>query len=331
MTRLSSAARAAFLLILAVHAASCGESDPLGSSEAALPADAPASDAAVSYSGIPYGPYDLWGTTTGLRWGPGPFTVSHDNAYFPTSLVQRIEAARRKRVRLILVLTGGPNTVTTNGKFDLAKWKARMNKLNTTAIRKAVADGVADGTIVANKLMDEPESPKWGGVPTKAMIDEMATYARKIFPTLPMGVGHGAPGFKWRSAERYKVLDWVSVQYVWGYNKGNIAAWREQVLNFARNNGVRPMFGLNILNGGVPDTNGAWDCPNTGGKGTRSANCRMTAEQVRTYGRAIGPSGCALLMWRYDQAFMSNAANQAAFKDVASLLNGRPRGSCRRP
>ena len=206
-----------------------------------------------------------------------------------------------------------------------------MDRLNTSANKKAVADGVADGTIIGNRLIGEPESPEWGGVVTKAMIDEMATYAKRIFPTLPMGIGHGAPGFKWRSGERYKVLDYVSVQYVWSYNRGDIAAWREQVLNYARSNGVTPMFGLNLLDGGVMDTNGAWDCPNTGGKGTRTSYCRMTSDQVRTYGRAIGPSGCALLTWRYDAAFMSNAANQSAFRDVASLLASKPLRSCRRP
>jgi hypothetical protein len=331
MRRMPAAARAALLLVLALHAASCGETDPPSSPEAAPPTDAPAPDAAVSYSGIPYGPYDLWENTTELKWGPGPFTLSLDNSFLPTSLAQRIEAARRKGVRLVLELTGGPNNVTTNRKFDLGKWKARMDRLNTSAIKKAVADGVADGTIVAGKLLDEPEHPKWGGVPTKAMIDGMATYVKKNFPTLPMGIGHGAPGFKWRSAERYKVLDWVSVQYVWSYNQGNVTAWRDQVLSFVRQNGVTPMFALNILNGGVTDTKGAWDCPNTGGKGTRTSYCRMTSGQVRTYGRTIGPFGCAMLMWRYDDAFMSNAANQSAFKDVASLLNSKPRRSCRRP
>jgi hypothetical protein len=246
MRRMPAAARLALLLVVAFHAASCGETDPTSSPEVVT-----ATDPAVSYSGIPYGPYDLWGSTTALKWGPGPFTASHDNAFLPTTLAQRIAAARNKGVRLVLVMTGGPNEVTTNGKFDLAKWKARMDRLNTSAIKKAVADGVADGTIVANKLMDEPEHPKWGGVPTKAMIDEMATYAKRIFPTLPMGIGHGAPGFKWRSGERYKVLDWVSVQYVWNYNQGDVTAWRGQVLNFAQNNGVKPMFSLNILNGGV--------------------------------------------------------------------------------
>ena len=44
-----------------------------------------------------------------------------------------------------------------------------------------------------------------------------------------------------------------------------------------------------------------------------------------------GPYGCALLMWRYDDAFMSKSANVTAFKNVASLLNSKPRRSCRRP
>jgi hypothetical protein len=331
MRCMSAAARAALPLALALHGASCGVADPPSSPEAAPPADTPALDAAVSYSGIPYGPYDLWGSTTTLRWGPGPFTLSQDNAFLPTTLAQRIQAARQKGLRLVLVMTGGSSSVTTDGKFDLAKWRARMDRLNTSTIRKAVADGVADGTVIGNKLIDEPENPKWGGVLNKATLDGMATYAKKIFPTLPMGVGHGAPGFKWRSGERYKVLDWVSVQYAYSYNQGKVTAWREQVLEFAARNGVRPMFSLNILNGGVMDTAGIWDCPGTGGKGTRTSHCRMTAEQVRTYGRAIGPFGCALLMWRYDDAFMAKAANRSAFADVATVLKSKPRPSCRRP
>ena len=320
------AARAALLLVVALHAASCGETDPISSMEVGPPADP-----AVSYTGIPYGPYDLWETTTTLQWGPGPFTASHDNGFLPTTLAQRIAAARQKGMRLVLAMTGGPNSVITNDKFDLAKWKARIDRLNTSAIKAAVADGVADGTIVGNKLMDEPENERWGGVPTKAMIDEMATYAKRIFPTLPMGVGHSASGFKWRAADRYRVLDWVVVQYASHYNNGDVITWRDQVLGFARNNGVRPAFSLNIMNGGFRDMTGAWDCPSTGGKGTRTTYCRMTAHQVRTYGRAIGPSGCVLLMWRYDDAFMAKATNQSAFSDVASLLNSKPRPSCRRP
>jgi hypothetical protein len=146
-----------------------------------------------------------------------------------------------------------------------------------------------------------------------------------------MGVTHGSSGFKWRSGERYKVLDWVGVQYVYNYNQGNVTAWRDAVLQFARANGVTPVFSLNILNGGARDHTGAWDCPNTGGKGTQSTYCRMTADQVRTYGKAAGPYGCAMLMWKYDGAFMARSDNVSAFKDVATVLDSKPRPSCRRP
>ena len=230
----------------------------------------------------------------------------------------------------MLAMTADRAYYITNGRFDLAKWKSRLNTLNTATIRDAVAKGVADGTIVGNKLIDEPEIPSWGGVLTKSMIDQMASYAKNIFPTLPMGITHGSAGFKWHSSERYRVLDWVGVQYVYNYNNGNVAGWRSEVLNFAQANHVTPVFALNILDGGVRDRSGAWDCPRTGGRGTISTYCRMTADQVESYGRAVGTSGCALLMWRYDDAFMAKSANVTAFKNVASLLSSKPRRSCRR-
>jgi hypothetical protein len=326
-----AAARAALLLALAVVATSCDEADPPSSPEEATPADTPVPELAVSYSGIPFGPYGLYANTTEFEWGPRPFTTSLDNAGYPKAIVKRINAARQDHHRLVLAMTADRQYYITGGKFDLAKWKSRMNTLNTATIRDAVAKGVADGTIVGNKLIDEPEIPQWGNVLTKSMIDQMASYAKKIFPTLPMGITHGSSGFKWRSGERYKVLDWVGVQYVYNYNKGNIGGWRSEVLNFAQANHVTPVFSLNILNGGARDQTGAWDCPRTGGRGTISTYCRMTADQVRSYGRAVGPSGCALLMWRYDDAFMAKSANVSAFKDVASLLNSKPRRSCRRP
>ena len=330
MRPMHAAARAALLLALAVVATSCDEVDPPSSPEETTPADTPAPDLAVSYSGIPFGPYALYANTTDFAWGPGPFTTSLDNAGYPKAIVNRINAARQERHRLVLAMTADRQYYITGGKFDLAKWKSRLNTLNTATIRDAVAKGVADGTIVANKLIDEPESSQWGNVLTKSMIDQMASYAKKMFPTLPMGVTHGSSGFKWRSGERYKVLDWVGVQYVYNYNKGNIGGWRSEVLNFAQANHVTPVFSLNILNGGARDQTGAWDCPRTGGRGTISTYCRMTADQVRSYGRAVGTSGCALLMWKYDDAFMAKSANVTAFKDIASLLNSKPRRSCRR-
>ena len=344
MRRRLIAVRAVLPLIAALVAAACDQTDSLSSPEETTPlgsgADSTASAdtlamsdtvgaAAITYSGIAFGPYGLYATVTEFKSGAGPFTGSVENS-FAASIVNRINAARQQHHRLVLAMTGGSNEYLTNGKFDLGKWKARMNTFNTAAIKKAVADAVADGTVVGNKLIDEPETPKWGGVLTKPMIDGMAQYVKNMFPSLPVGVAYGTRGYQWRNTEHYRVVDWVLSQYMWIVTKGDIAGWRDAVLSWARAEGVTPAFSLNLLDGGFQDNVGAWDCPGTGGKGTFNRYCRMTADQVRSWGQAIGPYGCVMLGWRYDDAFMSKSANQSAFQDVASLLSSKPRRSCKR-
>jgi hypothetical protein len=280
-------------------------------------------------TGVPYGPMGLWAGTS-LEWGPAPFTLSHDNT-FANSIVARISAARQKRQRLVLAMTGGPSSnFKSDGKFSLTKWKNRMNTFKTSAIKNAVAAGVSDGTIVGNTLIDEPETKQWGGNITKPLLDQMASYVKGIFPTLKVGVNHGAPGYQWRTGERYRVVDYTLNQYMWQNNGGRIAAWRDAVISRARIDGVTPAFSLNLLNGGVPDNSGTWDCTGTGGKGTRDRKCRMTADQVASYGKAVGPSGCFMMMWQYDDAFMSKSANVTAFRSVASYLATKTRKTCRR-
>jgi hypothetical protein len=55
----------------------------------------------------------------------------------------------------------------------------------------------------------------------------------------------------------------------------------------------------------------------------------MTPEQLRDWGKVIGPAGCAMLSWRYDGAFMGKPENQAALSDVAITLSTLPRTPCR--
>jgi hypothetical protein len=286
--------------------------------------------ASVSFSGLPYGPIGLWATLTTFEMGPEPFTLSQEMVS-SSSIVARINNARNKRQRLVLAMTGGnASDYKTNGKFDLAKWKRRMNSFNTSTIRNAVAGGVSDGTVVGNTMMDEPETVKWGGNVSKSVLDNMAVYTKGIFPSLPVGVNVGPPGYRWRASERFHKLDWVRYQYNWLVTSGNIGTWRSAVLDQARKDGVTPAFSLNVLDGGVKDTQGSWDCAWTN-RGTFNRNCWMSPDQVRTYGKAIGPSGCFMLMWTYTDAFMSKSANRDAFKDVASTMATKSRRSCRRP
>jgi hypothetical protein len=334
--------RTCIVASLAVLAgANCGGSDPMSNSdEAPTPVVTTGTDAttqpvtttlaSVTYSGIPFGPFGLWKTATSVEWGPAPFTGSH-NYSSASNIVTQINSARLMKQRLILAMTGGSSkNYLTNGKFDLSKWKNKINTFNTTTIRNAIAAGVSDGTIIGNTLMDEPETKQWGGVMTKPLLDQMATYAKNFFPTLPMGVNHGPPAYKWHNTERYRVVDYVLYQYAYYVTSGNISAWRDAVLSQARTDGVTPAFSMNILNGGVQDKTGTWDCAGTGGKGTRAPNCRMTPDQVRNWGNVIGVAGCALAMWQYDDAFMSKSTNVDAFRAVASTLNAKARRSCKR-
>jgi hypothetical protein len=261
-----------------------------------------------------------------LRWGPGPFTASN-NYNDPGWLVEEIDLARRMNLRLILNMTGGKHSrYKTNEKFDFAKWKARMEQYNTPEIKAAVARGVADGTIIMNSVMDEPNVKSWGGVMTKALLDDMATYVKGIFPTLPVGV---VVRYDWRPDEHFRVMDVLMTQYSWYL--GKITKYRDEALAVARRDGMAIIFALNVLDGGEHNwTTLACPTPLTGGPGTYRPACRMTPDQIREWGLTLGPEGCAMSLWRFNEGFMSQPANLQAFEDIARKLAQTPPRTCRR-
>jgi len=336
MTAATRNRRARRLLVLALTGACHGADDPLVTdpTAAAPAAESPSDDtrrtngsmAASTYTGIPYGPNALTKDDGTVFWGPEPFTSAVTYADAAT-IVTRLNGARALNMKLMLNMTGGSHErYKTDGKFDLAKWKAVMNTYNTAAIKAAVADAVADGVIIMNSVMDEPQITDWGGVMSKPLLDDMATYVKAIFPTLPTGV---VARWDWRPEEQYQVIDAILAQYQW--NKGDITLYRDNILARAELEGISVIFSLNILDGGIM----SWqtkDCsiPLTGGFGTKVPNCRMTADQVRDWGRLLGVAGCAMSMWRYDAEFMGKADNQQAFRDVAATLAAVPGRPCRR-
>ncbi len=290
-------------------------------------AEVEASMAAARGRGIAFGPFGLWSSSKIAS--TGPFTGSH-NYTDARSVITQINNARAKKHRLVLAMTGGPSErYVTRGRFDWNKWKRKMDSFNSSAIKRAISAAVADGTVIGNALIDEPETKQWGPGMTKAVVDKMAAYAKSIFPTLPMGVNHGPPAYRWRASERYRKVDYVVNQYAHWVTSGNVERWRQDVLALARRDGVTPAFSLNLLNGGAQDRKG-WDCRGTGGKGTRFPNCRLTSEQVRNWGKILGASGCVMIAWKQDPSFMSKSANVAAMRDVASTLASKAGRSCRR-
>ena len=143
-------------------------------------------------------------------------------------------------------------------------------------------------------MIDEPETVRWGGNITKATLDQMAVYAKSIFPTLPQGLNHGPPGYKWRATERYTKVDYVLYQYNFWVTSGNLVAWRDAVLAQAKLDGVRPALSLNVLSGGKQDKgDGYYDCagPLQGGLGTAYPNCQDDDGSGADLGQGAHPVG----------------------------------------
>jgi hypothetical protein len=355
--RLRHAAHLRVLACFTVLAAAgaCGADQSTGPSSAVPASDslatadsltllAPATDTTLAPTvtgqvlrpGIPYGPYNLMNGYTTWAWGPAPFTASLNGNTFADGLIKQINAARAINHRLMLSLTDGPMSKNiTNGKFDLAKWKRRMDLYNTPAIKAAVAKAYADGIVIGNQVLNEPMRPGWGGVFNKALLDQMCKYAKDMFPGVPAGpiVVHW-----WRMNEQFRVCDFIIDQYAWDQpplgwgtpgGKGDVAAWRDAALAQARKQGITIAFSMNVLGGG-PTLPGC-PIPQTGGiYADYPGYCRMTPNQVRDIGLTLGPYGCAMFMWMYDRSFTSNTANVASVKVVAAKLAASQNRSCRR-
>jgi hypothetical protein len=290
-----------------------------------------------SSGGIPFGPAGGFSGNAGWKIGMEPFSATIGGSS-PDGIVTQLTTARQAKRHVVLNMTGGShNRYLTGGMFDKAKWQAAMAGYDTPEIKAAVAQAVADGTLLGSSVMDEPnvhglgDGNTWGpsGTMTKARVDSMCAEVKALFPTLPVGVGHQHDAFE--PAKSYRVCEFIIDQY--SSRAGDVTAFRDGGLALARRDGLAILFSMNILNGGIQAVrDGSWNCPLTitGGRGTTNPNCRMTAEQVRTVGLTLGPAGCGLLMWRYDPGFMSNPENVQALKDVAARLATLPAKPCSR-
>jgi hypothetical protein len=288
-----------------------------------------------SRRGVPFGPFSLWSGYDRVKSNRASFTASI-NYTDARGIARQINAARAKGHKLMLMMTDeGRKGYLTRGKFDLNKWKRSMDRYRSSTIKDAVRRGVADGTVIGNSVIDEPKHRTWGGNLNKGVVDQMCRYVKRMFPTLPVGV---ATVHWWLPSQRFRVCDFIIDQYDYsqppngwgtpGGGRGDVESWRKQALAQARKDGIAIAFSMNLLDGG-PELS---RCPlsKTGGRGTYSRHCRMTPDQVRRFGKALAPSGCAMFMWRFDQKFMAKEANTRAVRDVAAAIASSPRRSCRR-
>lgn len=285
--------------------------------------------------GVRFGAFSAWAGTT-LKPNSDLFTLSLGNVQ-PSALIARLAASKAKRQGMLVHFAGGDRAASsTLGVFDRTKYDALVRSF--APLSSEIEKAVADGTIFAAMVMDEPfnrggpgnEANGWGGVMTKARVDSLCTLHKQLWPNIATGVTHDWDDFE--PGKSYRVCDFIVSQY--RLAKGPVQAFRDSSLALGRRDGHAVAFSLNIMDGGTPapgGKTGPWLCgPATGGRGTYTPNCRMTPEQVRDLGYLLGSAGCALLMWRYEASMMSVPTYQAAFKAVADSLGKLPSRSCHR-
>lgn len=277
-------------------------------------------------TGRPFAVGNGWATDTTLQTNTDNFSASFDG-YNTSTLLNRIPAARAAGKQLLITMTGGSHdnywTTSTSQIFSLAKWKAKMDTFAAlSAGNKAIINAaVADGTILGNSMIDEPANGSWNGgtyngtVTTVAMMNEMADYARAIFPTMPQGLTIGSE-VHWKEPALLNHLDFVNFQWSTRHTAtyGSVSGFRDAANGRAATDGFKVHYSINVLNGGTRIT--GCPQPETGGAGLDSPNCKMTPQQIIDYCAVLGPAGIGIFCWRYDTAFMALQANKDAFKAV---------------
>jgi hypothetical protein len=259
-------------------------------------------------TGVPFGPFGLY-KSSGSFHPIAPFKMTVDYMG-PTNIIRKLNLARDSGIKVVTAMAGGGKSqYLTNGKFDYKKWKDTMDTFNTAAIKTAVANGVTNGTILFNSLMDEPNHPGWGGVMTHALLDSMSRYVKGIFPTLKTGV---VVIWYWEKDSMYHDVDVMLSQYDVPTG-GSAKSFKDSAVLSAQRQNVGLMFSMNTLHGGG-----------------QSYGTPMTAAQMQAFGDTLLAStfACGLAMWRWDSAFMASSANRAAFNHLASTAAARPAKVC---
>jgi len=304
--------RAALLGLVFLVAGACAEGDRVGPSEGTETAvGGEVTTAAAALSGIVFSSSQLAvsqlnSTHTGLV-----FTST------PSNILSTLSQIRSKGGRVLLKLTG-ENAYKTNGRFDLAKWKAGMDRYRNINIDSYIADG----TIVGHFILDEPHFPsRWGNqeIP-QATVEEVAKYSKQRWPNLPTIVA--APA-NWLASVpvTYVALDagWATFR---SKTSSDPAAWIGQQVKRAKSKGLGLVAGLNLLDGG----NGS-----SGIRGTQPNTWAMSAAEVKTYGSALLAQSyvCAFSMWRYDATYYNRTDVKNALADLSAKARAHVKTACK--
>jgi len=199
---------------------------------------------------------------------------------------------RASGMKVTLRLSGNHPVYTTDGNFDLAKWKAAMDVWTGSGVQAYIDDG----TLVGHMLLDDIDTFA-GADPTAADLDEMARYSEELLPGLMTYVRQKCSRMPTPATEdgHYVFLDNCVNQYTNypGYSDGPIADYVVEQTAAAASRGLGMINGLNIADGGDGSS---------GHSGWGAGKYAMSAAEITTYGAALlaVPNLQMFLMWEYD-------------------------------
>jgi hypothetical protein len=306
LARWAARLRAPFLVALALTFAGCDATDEItGTSEpTAAPAEEVTSlDASVSSrfrGGIPMGHFSMPTRAFGAEYNGAMRTI------WPQELVKELSGIRARGGRVVLMMAGHERHYKSGGRFDMGKWKARINRYRGVNFQSFINDG----TIIAHYLIDEPNDPhNWGRPIPGSVLEDMAQYSKRLWPNMPTVVRAEASYLaKWPT--RYRHLDAAWAQYV--TFKGTPREFIRRNIADAQRKGLALVTGLNISKGA-------------------NNRSRMSASQIRSFGTELLRSSypCAFISWTYNSQYLSTRSVRDAMRVIRNMTQNRGAKSCR--
>lgn len=281
---------------------SAAPATPLGPTGAPVPS---------AQQGIPFGFF------MGDYYQLGPTWTATLRGASVGAVVKYLQIARERGSRVFIQFAGGRDKyLDEQGNFSLVKWKDRVAPYKSVDL----SSYIADGTLAAHYLIDEPEDPsRWNGKPIAySELEEVARYSKDVFPGLTTIV-RVVPTWLQGASFRWVNLDAAWAQYT--ASKGDVTVYRDTQAAAAKAQGLGLMFSLNVLDGGDGSS---------GRQGTTSGRHNMSALELATYGKALieASHGCGLFMWREDAGFLTAPGIRSAMEVLSAQAKARPATSC---
>jgi hypothetical protein len=290
------------LVLLLAAALGCESTDRISPTAPESGLSAAKAPVSGGTAGIPFGafaqPLSLYGSI---------YTGGHLNPEKPESLLSKLATIRAAKARVILALAGGPGNYTDpGGSFNFDEWKQRQDRYAGVDF----SSYIADGTVVGNFLIDQPNCPScWGGqVIPQATVEAMAQYSKSLWPDMKT-IARADPTWLDDYPDPYVYLDAGWAQYV--MRKGDVNTYLSDNVQASQSKGLGLIVGLNLLDGG----------PNQES---------LTASQLKDFGSVLLGSSlaCAFISWRYDAAYYARTDIKSALELLSKKAKRHAATSC---